>query len=129
MRNLLALAAAVVIAFLGVGYFQGWYVFKRTPTEHGTKLELDVNSPKITEDLNKSKEKLRNWLNQPESGKTPATPQQIVTPASNLPSGTPTVFKTTEDGTIVFPSIPSPPPVQVQIPLPQITPPPGLPQR
>ncbi len=120
MRNLLALSAAAVIAFLVVGYFQEWYKFTRTPTGSGTKLELDVNSPKITEDINKAKEKARTWLSQGTSGNAPA-PQVIRTTPPELPNGTPTTFKLTDDGTLVFPSIPAPPPIN--------TTPPGLPQR
>ncbi|MBM4069349.1 MAG: hypothetical protein FJ271_10435 [Planctomycetes bacterium] len=126
MRNLLALAAAAVIAFVVVGYFQGWYAVKRTTDGTGTRYEVDVNNPKIAEDINKAKEKARTWL-------TPGTnsgtaPQQVIRPTPpELPSGTPTSFKTTSDGTIVYPSIPAPPPLPISPP--PVTTPPGLPQR
>lgn len=121
MRNLLALAAAAVIAFVVLGYFQGWYKYSSTPTETGTKHEFSVNRPKITEDINKAKEKARTWLSQSTSGSTPPQPQVIRPTPPELPNGTPTTFTTTNDGTIVLPSIPPPPPIQIT--------PPGLPQR
>ena len=123
MRNLLALAAAAAIAFVVLGYFLGWYEVQRTPTGTGTEYKVNVHSPKITEDLTKSKEKLRNWLDQAEQGKAPPGSPQIIRPTTDLPSGTPTSFKTAEDGTIVYPSIPLPPPLPTPPSLPTPTPP------
>lgn len=125
MRNLLALAAAAVIAFVVVGYFKGWYQYTSTPTANGTKHEFSVNKPKIAEDINKAKEKARTWLSQSTPGSTPPQQQVIRPTPPELPNGTPTNFTTTSDGTFVFPSIPAPPPA----PTPPIATPPGLPQR
>lgn len=131
MRNLLALAAAAVIAFVVVGYFQGWYAVKRTTDSSGSHYEVDVNSPKISEDISKAKEKARTWLSQSNPSGNTTAPQQVIRPTPpELPSGTPTSFTTTSDGTIVFPSIPLPPPAQNSpITTPPISAPPGLPQR
>lgn len=123
MKNLLALAAAAVLAFVVVGYFLGWYQVQTVKTQTGQEYKVDVNSPKITEDLNKGKAKIRNWLNQgqkpgensnssPGDGLAGQTNQQIVRPIADPPPlPVPATFKTTEDGTIVFPgstSTPSP---------------------
>ncbi len=101
MRNLLALAAAALLAFVVVGYFLDWYHIASKPTTTGQDYEVQVNSPKISEDLNKGKEKLRKILNKNESNTTP-TP----TPAHQtvVPAGVPASFPApSSDGTVVLP--------------------------
>src|SRR5713101_5766792 len=102
MRNLLALAAAAVLAFVVVGYFLGWYQVQTVKTGTGSEYKVDVNSPKISEDLNKGKEKIRNWLNQGQNpGQTPnpapgQSNQQIVRPSADPVPGVPAAFKTND---------------------------------
>ena len=63
MRNLLALAAVVIIILAVVGYYQGWYTFKDTPAPDGHhNITLDVDGNKIKEDINKVEEKVGGVL-------------------------------------------------------------------
>lgn len=78
MRNLLALAAAAVIAFVVVGWFLGWYEITSVATSSGKEYKVDINSPKITEDITKGKEKLREALDKEAVG-------QGVAPGGTVP--------------------------------------------
>lgn len=52
MRNLLAFLAAVVLAFLGFGWYLGWYTFHTVPAEAGHRgVTIDVNDQKIKKDV------------------------------------------------------------------------------
>jgi hypothetical protein len=88
MRNLLALAAAGLLAFAAVGWYLGWYQVKNDPTPDGHRqVTIDVNSTKITEDLGKGKTKLHDLL----ESKGPANPgnnAQPTGPAVPRPSDT-----------------------------------------
>ena len=46
MRNLLAFAAAAVIAFLGVGWYLGWYAVRPVKTDPG-HTSHDCNEPSL----------------------------------------------------------------------------------
>jgi hypothetical protein len=67
MRNLLAFLAAAVLTFAGVGYYLDWYQVRSDngPTGHKT-VNIDLNSPKIIQDVHtgvvKSEQKLDNIL-------------------------------------------------------------------
>jgi hypothetical protein len=63
VRNLLALAAALVLAFIVVGWFRGWYQVSSKPGASGREYDVNLNSPKITQDLEKGEEKVRDLLN------------------------------------------------------------------
>jgi hypothetical protein len=62
MRNLLALAAAGVLAFVVVGWFRGWYQVSSKPSSTGREYDVNFNSPKIGQDLEKGEEKVRDML-------------------------------------------------------------------
>jgi hypothetical protein len=47
MRNLLALFGALVLTFVGVGWYLGWYDFR---TKDG-RATIDVNAAKAAEDV------------------------------------------------------------------------------
>jgi hypothetical protein len=78
-KNLLALGAAGLIAFVVVGWFLGWYRIQSVPTSNGREFKVDVNTPKITQDINKGKAKLEGILTK-QPGTTNPTP-----PVSNPP--------------------------------------------
>ena len=88
MRNLLALGAAGLIGFAGIGWYLGWYRFQSEPTATGHKINIDLNTPKIKEDVGRGREKLRDFLstdddstsNSPSPSPSP-TPNSPVTPA------------------------------------------------
>jgi hypothetical protein len=58
MRNLLALLAALVLAFIGIGWYLGWYQVKTETTvlSGHQKVDIDINSTKIVSDVKKGKE-------------------------------------------------------------------------
>src|SRR5881409_3965606 len=99
MRNLLALGAAALIGFAGIGWYLGWYKIETTPTATGRHISIDLNTPKIKDDVSHGKEKLRYILaderstpnTAPQSGVTPTGYQQpdasnnVYPPGSNPP--------------------------------------------
>jgi hypothetical protein len=83
MRNLFALVGCAVVAFLGLGYYLGWYQVtpqaNSTPGHH--RLEIDVNAKKIGDDVQHGvevgTEKLQGVLKKepaPAAAKAPAAP-------------------------------------------------------
>jgi hypothetical protein len=72
MRNLLAFLAAALLLFLGAGWFLDWYKIQGDSTPEGHHhVNIDINGPKIGEDLRKGKQKLQRVLDgaKDESGK------------------------------------------------------------
>jgi hypothetical protein len=127
MKNLLALAALALITFVVAGWFLGWY----------SNFHVDVNTPKIKEDITKAEEKVKDFLIKKPSTGNPA-PAPTPTPA---PAKTPNSTRhvtivpvTTPDGTFVLPGNPVntenpsgpqilPPMTSVPPPLPSTPPP------
>src|SRR5436305_13589405 len=59
LKNLLALVGLVVVAFVGVGWYLGWYNFTATDDANGQHhLKIQVNASQITDDLSKGKQKV-----------------------------------------------------------------------
>jgi len=75
MRNLLALAAAAVLAFVVVGWFRGWYQVSSKPSATGREYDVNFNSPKIVKDLETGEEKVRDVVNN-KIKQTSGQPQQ-----------------------------------------------------
>jgi hypothetical protein len=66
MRNLLALLGAAVVAFVAVGWLRGWYQVKTAVGPEGHRqVNIDINGPKINQDLSTGRERLRNILESP----------------------------------------------------------------
>jgi hypothetical protein len=85
MRNLLALLAALVLAFVGIGWYLGWYQVKTEPAilSGHQKVDIDINSDKIVTDVKKGKEMVNEMrknaaANLPDS--TPSSAPAVVTP-------------------------------------------------
>ncbi len=79
MKNLLALGAAALLGFAGIGWYLGWYSFQATPTATGEHISIDLNTPKIKQDVGKGKEKLRDYLSSDDKNPSVSTspaPQQ-----------------------------------------------------
>jgi hypothetical protein len=95
MKNLLALAAAALIGFAGIGWYLGWYRVQTSPTDSGRHISIDVNTPKIREDVGRGKEKLRDWLDGDEnkSNSAPQSAQPKVQPLPPQSEVTPTGFQ------------------------------------
>jgi hypothetical protein len=63
MRNLLALAAAVVLLIAGVGWYRGWYRVQNSPASPGHHaVNIDIDKDKIGKDLHEGEEELQKVL-------------------------------------------------------------------
>lgn len=67
MKNMLAFLAAVLIGFLGVGWYLGWYTFKPVSSSGGShSFNVNIDSAKIKSDIakgvQKGEEKLHDVL-------------------------------------------------------------------
>lgn len=113
MKNLLALAAFLVLLFVAVGYFRGWYQIQSSPTQGGgNRVTIDFNSTKIHQDLNKGKEKLKSFLNTDENKKVAneqdadtiqQTNHTVVNEPQSQQPGQTLPLQQTKDGTFVLP--------------------------
>lgn len=64
MKNLLALIGLVVVGGAGLGWHLGWYQIGSEPGESGhRKIEVDVNTQKVAEDLKKGRETVGTIVN------------------------------------------------------------------
>ncbi len=91
MRNLLSLGGSALLAFAGIGWYLGWYKVQSTPTATGRNISIDLNTPKIKDDVNRGKDKLRDILkdDQPQSGGTSTGLPSVVfqLPTNAQPTG------------------------------------------
>jgi hypothetical protein len=72
MRNLLALLAAVLLIFAGLGWYLDWFRVKSQPSEPGHhNVSIDIDKEKITKDIQKGEEKLHQILDK--ENKAPGT--------------------------------------------------------
>jgi hypothetical protein len=130
MRNLLALLGLVLVIFGGMGWYLDWYKAKSTPAADGHRsINVDVNTPKITKDLNKAKEKVRDFLTKDDDDKNPPAPGVIpvpgvptsttpgTTPTGGNPFGTaPTTYFTPDGVTFTLPPVTLPLPPSEKFP-------------
>ncbi len=57
MRNMFALVGFATIAFVGLGWYLGWYDLNRQPGTPGKqKFNLEINPTKLTSDVKKAAE-------------------------------------------------------------------------
>ena len=114
MKNILALLAFALLVFAGVGWYLGWYKIQSTPTADGHRqISIDLNTPKITDDLNTGKEKLRDLLTSKEK-ETSEIRQTVIPGHPDNTSNVPVSYRVTNDGsTIVFPDDPTLPSLPV----------------
>ncbi len=84
MRNLLALLGAALVTFVVVGWYLDWYKIKTEPDASGHReVNIDINGPKIKEDLHKGRERLQEALDS--KGTSPAA--QVPGPHPNPGKG------------------------------------------
>ena len=63
MRNLLALAALLLLTFLGLGWYLGWYKVQTAPSGNGHReIQIDLDTNKIKGDVIKEENKLHDIL-------------------------------------------------------------------
>ena len=126
MKNLLALGAAGLIAFVVVGWFLGWYKVEKT----GNEIKVDFNTPKITHDINQGKAKLEGILTKQPNTTNPApvsAPPPL--PSTGTSPGHVTIVPVTApDGSFVLPGNPDAS-NQGPVVLPPVSSPPPLPPR
>jgi hypothetical protein len=81
MRNLLALAAGLVLAFAGIGWYRGWYKVETEPSTPGHQsVNIDFNRDKIVEDsaqgVKKVEEKIQKVLENKQNNGSSGDPQK-----------------------------------------------------
>lgn len=83
MRNILAFIGAAVVVFLGAGWYLGWYqVTSQSAGPGRSRLQVDINRDKISEDIKRGAEGVQEALEK-------ARKSDIVPPAdSNKPGAT-----------------------------------------
>jgi hypothetical protein len=90
MRNLLALLGAVVLTVLVAGWYLGWYNISSTPssTSGHSKLEVDINSDKIGQDVKKGEQNVSDFIEKKGAADAPNTTPTAApaAPKTNVPS-------------------------------------------
>jgi hypothetical protein len=89
VRNLLAFLAAVVLMFVGVGWYLDWFKVHTAPAASGhQRVEVDIDGNKIGSDLQRgSKEVLQRAEGQLQQVK-PASEPPSTAPANKTPPAT-----------------------------------------
>lgn len=72
MRNMLALFGAALLTVVGAGWYLGWYKVRSQPAsvpgQHS--VNIDINTNKISTDLQQGEQKLQQWLDKKSSEET-----------------------------------------------------------
>jgi hypothetical protein len=86
MRNLLALLAAAVLAFAGVGWYLGWYQVNSQPSLSGhQKVDIDINSTKIIADVKKGRQVVEDMKKSAQEASSSASDASAPAPTSPAP--------------------------------------------
>jgi hypothetical protein len=90
MRSLLTLLGAAVVTFAVVGWFLGWYKVRSTPAPDGHReVQIDINGPKIKQDLKNGEQKILNLTQHVAEGTNapaaPTNPGSVTLPPLPLP--------------------------------------------
>jgi hypothetical protein len=89
MRNLLALLGAAILTILVVGWYLGWYNISSAPsgTSGHSKLEVDINSDKIGQDVKKGEQNVQDFIEKKGDANSPSTtPAGPAAPKTSVPS-------------------------------------------
>jgi hypothetical protein len=79
----LTLLGAAVVTFAVVGWFLGWYQVRTTPGPDGHRqVNIDFNTPKISQDLSKGGAKIKNMLQSHTTTTAPTLPPLPLPPGS-----------------------------------------------
>jgi hypothetical protein len=116
MRNILALLAAGLLAFAGLGWYLGWYHVQSTPTSDGHReIKVDLDTKKITEDVSKDIKQGSQKLDEivhPKGGQSQSSIPPPVGTSSSVPANIGEArFRVNPDGTLSYSgevSVPAP---------------------
>jgi hypothetical protein len=102
MRNILALLAAGLLVFVGLGWYLGWYRVQSTPTNDGHRqINIDLNTKKIATDVSKGvsngKEAVRVFLDK-DGNPIPNADKTVVA----QPTGSSGNWTIGDDGSITY---------------------------
>jgi hypothetical protein len=133
MRNLLALFGLLVIGFVGVGWYMGWYKLSVTKSSDGhLEIKTDVDTKKVGADSSDALNKLGTVIsNQAEKAaqdaKTALPPVPAVTPgplpqAPGITPSTPITIPVAPEMPTAAPALPAGPQVPPKGPI-QLVPP------
>ena len=103
MKNLLALVGLVVVGVGGLGWYLGWYQIGTAPAPSGQRhFNVDVNTAKITQDLQKGEKKIEALIHPDDKGSNVTPP----TPTPEKKEGQPVGLHFTPDGaTFILPPL------------------------
>jgi hypothetical protein len=97
IRNLLAFFAALVLTFLGVGYFLNWYQISTTPGPDGRRsVTIDLNTKKIGQDIHTGSEKVQSLIENNTKDKTDKATTSTPVPSNPNPAPVNPMSKTPE---------------------------------
>jgi hypothetical protein len=60
MRNLMAVVVLLLACIVGLGFYQGWFHFSTSSTEHTSNATISVDQDKIRADEARAKEKVQD---------------------------------------------------------------------
>jgi hypothetical protein len=81
MKNLFAIIGLLVVLFIGVGIWQGWFKFA---VNSDNKVSVDVDGKKVGDDIKKGGEAVQQKLNELKKD-TPPTGNNTGTPPAATP--------------------------------------------
>ena len=86
MRNMLALFGAALLTVVGVGWYLGWYKVRSQPAsvpgQHS--VNIDINTNKISQDLQQGEQKLQQWLEKKNSDDSKKPDGNLMLPSPDL---------------------------------------------
>ena len=100
MKNILALVGLVIVLFVGLGWYLGWYKVATEPAADGhRKINVDLDTKKITTDIKSGTQKVGDVIH-PDSKGTSPTPEK-------KPDGQASGLQINADGsaTLTFPKL------------------------
>ena len=86
IKNLLALIGLVVVAFVGAGWYLGWYKIGEQADANGKpQLRIQVNSSQVVGDLKKAEKEVIDGLDKTKAAVTTTSGQAPPAPPAPLP--------------------------------------------